>query len=158
MAKRICPAKRDEGPPGPSESKQQRHKVCQLTDDTSPSPRWEEGRGEVFVQPSTVNHTRLRRPARQATTSPPGLGFCCPPVCAAPDAEFLVELISQVQPKRNAEMWRKRIFRNCKRDRLVARKLRTGGGRQKWERVLAKLPAICLQRLIRALRMRSNSS
>ncbi|MGA2279631.1 MAG: very short patch repair endonuclease [Verrucomicrobiota bacterium] len=58
-----------------------------------------------------------------------------------------------LKPKRNAALWRKKIFGNQGRDRQMTRKLCEAGWTviRIWECKLAKQPAICLKRIERAL-------
>jgi DNA mismatch endonuclease (patch repair protein) len=57
------------------------------------------------------------------------------------------------KPKRNAALWRQKIKGNQRRDRRVARTLRSAGWRviRIWECALAKHPGICIRRVQREL-------
>ena len=60
-------------------------------------------------------------------------------------------------PKRNAELWRKKIARTIRRDRQNSRKLRDKGWSviRVWECKLAKNPTRCVGRIERAVRPRA---
>lgn len=58
-----------------------------------------------------------------------------------------------IHPRKNREVWRKKIERNRKRDRRVSRQLRERGWIviRIWECRLTRAPGVCLGRIERAL-------